>query len=195
MVIGATEVVTEDAIAEEEKKKQTRLLRIGGVSLCVLLLAIVIPVAILVSGEEEVVEITDPPSNAPSASPTSAVFADLLDALQPLYPDEDVFDAAFSTRDTPQYRAADWAANSAPLTLEGSDPRMISRYALATFYFATNGDDWESCGVKSTSCDEGREWLTAENECDWLAIVCEDPVGGDYSVRELFFRRFYDELV
>lgn len=191
MVVGATEVITEDALAAEEKKKQTRLLRMGAAILFVLLIVIVIPVALLVPDDDvEIVDPTDAPTGAPSASPTGALFADLLNALEPLYPDKESFEAAFSSYDTPQYRAADWAANDAPLGLAANDPRMISRYALATFYFATNGDDWESCGVQSTSCDAGREWLTAENECDWLAIVCEDPAGGDYTVREIFFRTF-----
>lgn len=195
--MGALEVVTDAAIEEEDKKKQSRLLRIGGGVFCCLLIAIVVPVAVVVPGGDPggVVNITESPSMAPSAPPTGATFAELLNALEPLYPSKEAFEEAFSDYDTPQYKAADWATNVAPLQLSGSDPRMISRYALATFYYATEGDDWERCGVGSTNCDTGREWLTAENECDWLAISCEDPSGGDYTVVELFFRKYIRELL
>lgn len=190
-VIGAMEVVTDAAIEEEDNQKRKRLLRIGGGVFCLLLIAIVVPVAIVVpgGGEDKLVNVTDSPTMAPSAPPTAALFAELLDTLQPLYPSDESFEEAFSSYGTPQYKAADWATTVAPIGLSGSDPRMISRYALATFYYATNGDNWERCGISSTNCDEGREWLTAENECDWLAVECADRDGGDYTVLELFFRR------
>mmetsp|Transcript_4608 Transcript_4608/g.8543 ORF Transcript_4608/g.8543 Transcript_4608/m.8543 type:complete len:395 (-) Transcript_4608:107-1291(-) len=95
------------------------------------------------------------------------------------------FSEAFSDSQSPQYRAAIWAADVAPVE---STERMISRYALATFYFALNGDDWDKCGRGSTDCDLSEEWLTAENECDWYAVECRDPVNGDYTVEEIFFR-------
>ena len=193
-VIGATEVVTEEAIEAEDQKKQSRLLRKGGIVFCILLIAIIVPVAVVVpgGGEKEFVNKTESPTMAPSSSPTGALFADLLDTLRPLYPDDETFEQAFfSSDDTPQAKALDWATNVAPLDLAGDDPRMVSRFSLATFYFSTNGDDWERCGVGSTNCDEGREWLTADNECDWLAIECADPDAGDYTVFELFFREYY----
>lgn len=158
---------------------------------CMLLIAIIVPVVLTVPGGDEggIVNITDSPTSAPSAPPTGATFAELLGSIQPLYPSDDIFEKAFSSYDSPQYKAADWTANTAPLGYTGSEPRMISRYALAVFYFSTNGDDWERCGVGSTNCDVEREWLTAENECDWLAISCQDPAGGDHTVLELFFRK------
>jgi hypothetical protein len=67
---------------------------------------------------------------------------------------------------------------------------MVTRYALATLYFATNGDNWVQCGRDSTNCDVTQEWLTAENECDWYAIECADPENGDYSVVKIFFRKY-----
>ena len=189
VVVGATNVVTEDEIAEEETKRQTRLLRLGGLICCLLLIVIIVPIAIVVPEDNVVIDISESPSYAPSAAPTGVMFADLLDALQPLYPNEESYQAAFATTNTPQYMAAQWATDNAPAGVTGSDPRMISRYALATFYFATNGDEWVRCGVGSTECDAGQEWLTAENECDWLAVTCVDPTAGDYTVKELFFRK------
>jgi len=188
--VGATEVVTEAAI-EENKKKQGRLLKIGCAVFCILLIAIVVPVAVVVPGGNPggVVNTTDSPSSAPSASPTGATFAELLDVLQPFYSSGGAYEKIFSDYTSPQYEAANWAANKAPLGLSGSNPRMISRYALAVFYFATHGHDWLRCGVGSTDCGTGNEWLTAANECDWLAISCVDPNGGDYNVTDLFFRK------
>ena len=189
VVVGATNVVTEDEIAEEEKKKQMRAIRRGGLICCLLLIAIIVPIALLVPDDEVVIDVSESPSSAPSSAPTSIIFADLLDALQPLYPDEESYQTAFANTSTPQFQAAEWASNEAPDGVAANDPRMITRYALATFYFATNGDDWVRCGVGSTNCDVGQEWLTAENECDWFAITCVDPDRGDYTIKELFFRK------
>ena len=190
VVVGATNVVTEDEIAQEEEKKQMRLLRLGGLICGLLLIIIIVPIAIVVPEDPVVVVDSESPSSAPSFAPTSALFADLLDALQPLYPDEESYQQAFANSSTPQYQAAEWAASNAPAGLTATDPRMISRYALATFYYATNGADWVRCGVGSTNCDAGREWLTAENECDWFAVGCVDPAEGDYTVKELYFRTY-----
>ena len=126
---------------------------------------------------------TESPSMAPSMAPTSSTYGDLLDVVRLQYNNETAFNEVFDDESSPQYRAAEWAANEAPIGLSGSDPRMLSRYTLATFYFATNGDDWTRCGRGSTLCDEGSEWLTAENECDWDSIDCND----DFSVRQIYF--------
>jgi hypothetical protein len=157
---------------------------------CILLLAVVVPVAILVpgSGEDQIRNVTDSPTSAPSAPPTSSTFAELLDTLQPLYPSNELFEEAFSDNKTPQSKAAKWAADVANLGMDGSDPRMISRYALAAFYYSTNGDNWSRCGQDSTNCADDEEWLTGENECEWFSVMCqEDPTIGDYSVTEIQF--------
>lgn len=190
-VVQAAGVVTEAAIEEEDKRKQSRYLRIGMAVFCILLVAIVVPVAVLVPGngdDQFVGNVTEIPSQAPSSPPTSSTFADLLSTLKILYADDEAYEKAFSDYGTPQFQAASWAADEDSQELSGSDPRMISRYALATFYFSTNGDDWTRCGRGSTNCDEGREWLTASDECDWLAIECTDSV--NHSVKDIFFRKF-----
>jgi hypothetical protein len=192
-VVQAAGVVTEAAIEEEDKRKQSRYLRIGMAGFCILLVAIVVPVAVLVPGKGDdkfTGYFTEIPSQAPSSPPTSSTFADLLSTLKILYADDEAYEKAFSDYGTPQFQAASWAADEDSQGLSGSDPRMISRYALATFYFSTNGDDWTRCGRGSTNCDEDREWLTASNECAWLAIECADPDNRDFSVEEVFFRKF-----
>jgi hypothetical protein len=188
-VIGAAAVLTEAEIEQEDKRKQRRVLRIGVAIFCVLLAAVIIPVALLVpgSGQDEIRNTTDSPTSAPSAPPTSSTFAELLETLQALYPTDDLFNEAFSDSATPQFKAANWAASVANLGMAGSDPRMISRYALATFYYSTNGDNWARCGQDSTNCADEEEWLTGENECTWLSIICQDATNGDYSVTEIQF--------
>jgi len=62
----------------------------------------------------------------------------------------------------PQGQAAEWLFSVD--SINQCDPTVEQRYALAVFYFSTNGDDW----YKNTG------WLTAESECTWFAIECDD---------------------
>ena len=188
--VKATEVVTEAQIEQEEKVEQSRLLRRGMCIFCILIIAIVVPISIVVPGgnETEIIELSEAPSLAPSSSPTGAVFFSLIQNLQIMYQDTEEYDKAFSDPTSPQLRAAEWASYEDPHGLSGDDPRMISRYALAAFYFATKGDDWDRCGRDSTNCDAENEWLTAPNECDWLAIECHE---GGFSIKDIFFGTFF----
>jgi hypothetical protein len=189
----ATGVVTEAQIEAEDEKKETRYIKYGILCFFVLLIAIVVPVIVVTSGKGGVIikdgNTTNSPTQAPSSSPTSSTFAELLSKLQSLYADDELYEEYFSDPASSQSRAASWAADEASQGLSGSDPRMVSRYALATFYFATNGDDWIRCGRGSTNCDDTREWLTGGDECNWESISCIDPDGGDYGVAGIIFRK------
>ena len=170
--IDALGVVTESQLEKEYKAKKRQYLIRGICCFVFLLLVIVIPVAVVQSnksGGTIGVDVTEAPSQAPSMAPTSTTYTELLSAIEDLYGDgnDELFAESFANTESPQSQAAKWAADVAPIGLSGQDPRMISRYALATLYFATNGDDWKRCGRDSTECDLSREWLTAENECDW----------------------------
>ena len=58
---------------------------------------------------------------------------------------------------TPQARAYDWLLGD-PKWQDYSDKRIVQRFAMATMYFATNGNDW----VRDTG------WLAYNvSECDW----------------------------
>ena len=130
------------------------------------------------------------PTEAPTLSnDTKNAVRDFLELLGTQYKggNDQVADMIFSDTSAPQYKAIDWAWESA--LEEGIDmqsDRMIQRFALATFYFATNGDEWVRCGRKSTRCDVTQEWLTGADECDWYAIECDEE--GD--VTEIYFRKF-----
>ena len=65
--------------------------------------------------------------------------------------------AALQDENSPQRAALEWLRsplNNAFL----SDERLIQRYALVTFYYATNGEDWKSSFL----------WLTSADECIWF---------------------------
>jgi Leucine-rich repeat (LRR) protein len=63
---------------------------------------------------------------------------------------------ALQMQSTPQNNALKWLANNTNLG-NYPDKRKIQRYALAVFYYSTNGDNWSN----------NTGWLNNENECDW----------------------------
>jgi hypothetical protein len=192
--IQALDVVTETQLKEEDSRKRRRYLLCGLGTLTILLIVVIVPVVITQKNKSktvEIVNITDTPTDTPSESPTSSIFVELLSNIEQEYgqENESLFVAAMSDENSSQYKAAVWAADHMPSDVSGSDTRMISRYALASLYFSTNGDDWEVCGRGSTNCPPPNKWLDAENECDWYAVECEDPSSGDYSVVRIEFRK------
>eukprot|EP00980_Cylindrotheca_fusiformis_P002676 scaffold624_cov150-Cylindrotheca_fusiformis.AAC.9 len=174
--VAALDIVTQEELEEEEENRKRRFLWLGVIVFCILIIAIIVTVLTLAPDDEpigEVVVDSESPTQAPSSAPTPSAVLELLAELEGRYPDSEMYDQAFSDFSTPQYQALLWATGDGnPESLSGTDPRMISRYALATFYFATNGDDWVRCSRDGTSCDPGEEWLLAEDECNWLAITC-----------------------
>ena len=197
-VVDAVQVVPEHQIIEKRTKKK-RLFFFGGIFLILIIVLAVIAVVVLTltrKGKEtgfvpdmDRNPTTNTPSKAPSASPTNAVtiaskaLNDFLFALERHYDGTENVDAIFSNASSPQYRAAAWTVES--VSANDDEDRMIRRFALATFYFATNGDDWVKCGRESKQCELSREWLTGENECNWYAIECDD----DGDIIEIFFRK------
>lgn len=180
----------------EDKRKRQRLIFSAVGLFALLLVVVIVPIAVSQDtdgGVVEFVNITESPSTAPSSSPTSFVFAELLSTIGSLYgkDNSEIFSEAFSDESSPQYRAAKWTVDNIPAGItSGSDPRMVSRYALTAFYFSTNGDNWRECSRGSTNCVRAKEWLTSTNECDWFAVDCINPANGDYSVIKLEFRKF-----
>lgn len=88
-------------------------------------------------------------SNAPTASPTPYVLANLPEfSIQ-----------ALQQENSSQWRAYRWVAND-PLLLEYSNDRLLQRFALASIYYATGGDtDW----------NVNDNWLSYDqHECLWF---------------------------
>jgi Leucine-rich repeat (LRR) protein len=68
---------------------------------------------------------------------------------------------------SPQYQAFRWLSGNMDLPAY-SDQRKIQRFALATLYFSTAGDEWSN----------NRLWLSDTNECKlWFSRIAE--VAGD----------------
>ena len=66
---------------------------------------------------------------------------------------------------TPQGQAYRWLLNDDPLQIDPCTyPTVEQRYALATFFFSTGGDNWI---VNSA-------WMSVAGECDWFGITCAD---------------------
>jgi hypothetical protein len=66
--------------------------------------------------------------------------------------------------ETPQGQAFEWLDGMDTETDPCSYPTLEQRYALATMYYSTNGDDWRN----------NQEWLSAAPECDWYKITCNE---------------------
>jgi hypothetical protein len=191
-------VKSEEEEEEEERKRYKKYLCYGCILMILIAVAIVVPLALLVGGDDEdapVVPTAAPsaaPTWAPTLAPTSSRFDSFLDMLYPISGEE-----VFNDRSSPQYRAALWAATEDPVEpqLSLDDRRILQRYYLATFYFATNGDSWLECGRKDPTCGgdpNETTWLTASHECTWLGVRCEADT--DTIVRISFLRRFGNEL-
>ena len=65
---------------------------------------------------------------------------------------------------TPQGQARLWLLNDDPAAVDPCTyPTLHQRYALSTFFYSMNGEDW----INNTS------WLEGEHECNWTHLVCD----------------------
>ena len=111
------------------------------------------------------------PSNAtealtsPTAAPTSPALPQILEEFRDTLP-EYTRTAMAQDDASPQARAIQWLA-STPLSILSNytTQRMTQRFAMATLYYATNGEYWLR--------KDG--WLTFEHECKWYASYYTDP--------------------
>ncbi|KAL3799057.1 hypothetical protein ACHAW5_004062 [Stephanodiscus triporus] len=136
------------------------------------------------------------PTLSPSASPTqpcnlspdarTAQIRELMSTIS----DPVLFDDPT----TPQARALEWITNEDTIvptlcpnndglgcTNDGVNP-MVQRYVLATFYFATNGDDWNQCSAPE-NFDDAASVATANDNCNRVVtpfgVANERVVGTD----------------
>jgi hypothetical protein len=74
---------------------------------------------------------------------------------------------------TPQGMAFRWLLDNDEAQIDPCTyPGVAQRYALATFYYSTNGDGWT----------DNSGWLTGGNECMWLGITCEEDLVDELSL-------------
>jgi hypothetical protein len=111
---------------------------------------------------------TPPPSEAPmEESAKNEMKAILLQASPDSF--ESLDDVS-----SPQYRALDWLLED-PLYSTYSGARVVQRWAMATFFFSTNGNNW----------DQSDNWLGEMNECSWFSKRQNDVCDGDGNVRRI----------
>ena len=104
----------------------------------------------------------------------------------------------FNTPNTPQSDAFGWIVDDDAAQLCPDDASIVQRYALAVFYYSTEGNDWftcsapaefdqasidlanASCNLTTTNATEifpndvrGTDaWLTPGSECQWGGVSC-----------------------
>jgi hypothetical protein len=99
------------------------------------------------------------PTIEPSLSPTKPSRFDLfLEAL--LVQDPDLEVSILTNSSTPQWEALSWLANEDELNLDpetASGSEILERFVLATFFFATDGDNWRNTF----------KFLQKRSVCEW----------------------------
>ena len=69
---------------------------------------------------------------------------------------------------TPQGDAFEWLTLGDQICPDnGTNDQIRQRYALATFYFSTDGDKWNFCDAKGTKDCPVEPFLSPANECEW----------------------------
>ncbi|CAB9516987.1 LRR receptor-like serine threonine-protein kinase [Seminavis robusta] len=146
--------------AQQNRDQKKRYYK--GTIFCLAVVPIIIVLILLLSGVFEkapklsVVISTEAPSNAPSGSPTVAPTPFIV----PL-PEYTVNTLQNGPLDSPQERAYRWIRDD-PNSEEYSDARKQQRFALATFYYASNGDK----GMWTRQDD----WMSYDvHECEWFS--------------------------
>ena len=175
----------EEALIARQKQRRTILAVFG----CMVLVAvIVIPTSIARSdsSSSNTRSPTFAPTESPSASPSAApTIDDLPPLIECLTSNSVTPKEVFEDRSSGQYLAINWMASEDQYWrnegLECPEKRFLERYALATIYFAMNGENWGFCGRSDPSCTGSSVagtigqfgWLSNNDHCDWNRIQCE----------------------
>lgn len=124
--------------------------------------------------------VAEPQPPGPTLLPTTSPDSQNTELLQLLIENSlDEGDAVMTTA-TPQNKAYKWLSTNAFLNIY-SDEQILTRYALATFFYATNGPTtWDSF-IR----DDG--WLTDAPECEWGSTANNQCTKGVYTSLTLDF--------
>ena len=102
-------------------------------------------------------------TNDDCSSATNPPGDPLFELLLSVSPDGGV---ALRDETSPQYRAFTWLSSPVDNNSFLPDDRLIQRFVLATFYYSTGGDDWDSDYL----------WLTNANECLWHSTSSSESI-------------------
>jgi len=169
---SSSEETDDDSLVRRRKL----ILLLGGV-VCCLIIAAAVAIPLILTRDDgsqprQVLANSTRPTLSPIFSPQAPTVAPtlqmmptngVLELISSLLPDnqDDLADPT-----TPSGQALDWLLGNADLG-SYSDRQIIQRFALATLYYSTAGDDW-------TNNDK---WLSDESECSWYtsetsAAIC-----------------------
>jgi hypothetical protein len=152
---------------DDDEKKLEGDVRVGMVIiLCIslVIIAIIVAVYVAVSGNSEP-EVVLPPTSAPPPGgsdddgTTTVDTTDILKSrIEYLSSDPRVLEDTSS----PQFFALNWLANLDHAEIDIDDlERLEARYALATFYFSTDGESW----------NDDMQFLSSNHECNWTSVT------------------------
>jgi len=159
----------------EKQKKLKKYRRIAaGVGLIVVVVVVV--VAVFATQESVDAPAVVEPTGAPTPAPTSSRRADIESLL---VQNGIVLSGVDNVENSPQYKAFEWISDVDELALSSTDSNLLQRYALATFYYATN-EGMGQCQEKYISfgglCEDAGKvpFLSGVNECDWYGTQCNE---------------------
>ena len=130
------------------------------VAIVFIVAAVVVAVVASVSSSDSAsTRVSLPPTEAPTMAPTFSERAnELLTFLRNVSLDEG---RALANVSSPQHQAfLWWVDNTADTGYTRST--NLRRYALATWYYSTHGDDWLS----------RQNWLSLVGQCEWEFLLC-----------------------
>jgi hypothetical protein len=105
------------------------------------------------------------------------------------------------------YKALDWITFVDPMAITPEDPKLMQRYFMAYFYYATSvkkqwkrgcapaDDEQDSCTFVSTAVRsevdtlldvKGSRWLSGVDECRWVGVDCDNS----FQIRGIELRTF-----
>ena len=135
------------------KNRTTGMSMVFSSGLCALILGIVLLVVYLTSSSKSsstIVRIANETTMAPTSAPVE-------NKLLMLLPNETIQELRYD--DSPQTKAVQWMKED-PNLEDYSEGRLVQRFALATLYYSTGGDDWYNV----------TNWLSTDiHECFWFA--------------------------
>jgi len=166
---------TTPATSQEDNRKRMALWLWPGLVLILFLGVILLLVMLLVVQAKE----GDPTNGTliPQAQPNRPTQS-LNDHILSLLPDETVRAIQAEQWSSPQKKAYQWLVQDPYLnSVTYPDWRLVQRFALATFFYATDGENWK----------QNTDWLSYEiPECEWYksdalsALVLKPPMDPVY---------------
>lgn len=182
-------IISSETVSAEvvNVQKQRRIVLGVAVVVVIVVAVIVAVVATQVSGDNSttiIANITSPTPSPVTPAPTANLeraqpFVDLIQnvSLSNITVDYPSMDGS------PEQMALNWLIESDPLTLDPilNGTRIVQRYALATFWYATSANP---DAPSDLTYDEWLAWNKTD-ECEWIGVDCRD--GEVTDLRFIFF--------